>query len=92
MLSDAKLRDLPPLAAEFWKKAQEYVIGKGWVEIVPGTVEFDRWLEYFRWKGWAPFWVRAVRKGQIKTIVMPERIPEHFDLAFTSQDTRREID
>lgn len=84
MLSDVKLRDLPPLAAEFWRKAQEFVASspQGWVEIVPGTVECDSWERYFRRQGWEPFALRAIRKGHIKMMVMPSLTPELFDLGF----------
>ena len=81
-LSEEKLRELPPKAQAFWRKAFEFVAKNktNWYPITEKeTEQLQAWLRYFHRQGWEPWWVKQMRLGQIKTVMMPTEWPEWFD-------------
>jgi hypothetical protein len=81
MLDEAKLRELPPKAQEFWRAAQNFVKANQteWQRIAPGTDEFGAWVRYFQSKEWEPFGLRQIRVGTIAGLTVPSQWPEWFD-------------
>ena len=86
MLSEEKLRQLPPKAQEFWRAAQSFVINNQteWQWIVPGTAEFEAWVRYFRFKEWQPFALRQIKRRNITGMTTPTQWPEWFDKQYGS--------
>jgi hypothetical protein len=85
MLSEEKLRTLPPKAADFWRRAQQFVMTKktDWELIRVPSIELDAWASYFGYHDWKPFAIRQVEQGKLNAIVMPARFPEWFDPTYT---------
>lgn len=81
MLSEEKLRTLPPIPQAYWRKAQEFVAKNQteWFVVEPKMPEWAQWMAYFDRQGWKPFGVREVERGRTKTFLVPSRWPEWFD-------------
>ena len=90
MLSEEKLRELPPKAQAFYRKSNAFRIEKKtelvWVEA--GSRQFEAWREYFRKQGWRPFAIRMIEEGKLTRITMPTEFPEWFDPPVVSFKSR----
>lgn len=85
-LTEKQLRELPEKAADFWRKAQRYVVAaEDWAMIDAGSPEHGAWEGYFRDKGWDCFAMRQLREFKktgfvgCKRVTMPAQWPEWFD-------------
>lgn len=81
MLSEEKMRSLPPKSREFWTAAWAYLAKHrtDWALIHGESKEFRAWQAYFIRKGWKPFAIKQIETGALKQIVMPAQWPDWFE-------------